>query len=342
MINLFYIESYFHLLVVDQIINVNKLPIESCFFVTERGVILPKRYEKRLLYDGAQSGLLKRVELYYKKRKILKNEFGRKEICAYIPFQYFFPSKLYFTEYRFFEEGFSAYYPKEFVEDKARRRRGFLKSLFVSLLLPFSSKLIKGLISGISCDSSQLIKTKLYRLSDDAYKSLDKNSYFDVETIGIKYRDSSIYSEIHDAIVIVADRISSQGRPFFIENYLFILKQTVEILHKDLKRPLYVKLHPADYKNGSSKKIILEELSQYKPVLITENLENLAIANYDNVFVGTNSTVLYYAPILGDSNRSISFARQLAEKDTKYAEFLNGWGGIEKFIKILSNQVECL
>lgn len=341
MINLFYVESYFHLLVVDQIIEAKNISLESCYFITERGTALPKRYQERLLYDGSKIGLVDRIKLYYKRQLKLKSKLGNEEISAYIPFQYYIPSKRYFTKYFFFEEGFSAYGQRAFVDDKYRMKKGLLKRLLISLVLPFASKEIKGIIAGVTCDSTHLFKTELYRLSENAYKELEGHRLIEVKTIGVTYRGPSFSSDIHNSMIVVADRISSQGRPFDEEIYLSLLKNVISKIYQDTK-PLYVKLHPADFKNKDASKRVLDLLSEYSPTIIEDNLENLSICNQKNTFVGTNSTVLYYAPILGDSNKSISFARLLAEKDSKYEEFLQGWGGVDKFIMLFSNQVNCL
>lgn len=341
MINLFYVESFFHLLVVEQIIETKKISLDSCYFITERGTALPKQYLGRLLYDGSNTGIVDRIKLYYKRQLKLKSRLGKEEICAYLPFQYYVPSKRYFAKYFFYEEGFSAYGQRVFVADKERRKKGILKRLLITLTLPFADKTVKGIIAGVTCDSIQLFKTELYRLSDDAYKELEGHRLIEVKTIGIKYMEPSFSSDIYNSVIVVADRISSQGRPFDEEKYLRLLKKTISKVYKEPK-PLYVKLHPADFKNKDASKRVLESLSEFSPTIIEDNLENLAICNQNNTFVGTNSTVLYYAPILGDSNTSISFARLLSETDSKYEEFLQGWGGVVKFIELFSNQVKCL
>lgn len=340
MIHLFYIESYFHLLVVDQIIHTKQLPLDDCRFITERGTRLPEHYQGRLLYDGSKTGLKERINLYYH-GNLDWNNYNKQEICAYLPFQFFFPSHRYFAKYCFFEEGFSAYSPRVITKESKRSRRGLFKGVFVDLLLPYAKNNAKGLIAGVSCDTIRPLNTTLYRLSDDAYKGLEGNKFLSLETLGVNYRNPFSKSEIKKSVVVVADRISSKGRPFDDGTYLDALHVAMEKVQV-AGRALYVKLHPADFKNEDAKQKVRQTLSSYNPIFITENLENLAVCNNGNLFVGTNSTALYYAPILGDTNESVSFARLLAAKDAQYRAFLQGWGGTEKFCELFGKKVKCL
>lgn len=339
MIHLFYIESFFHLLVADQIIRAKEIPLDDCVFATERGVKLPECYSDHLLYDGNSEGLFSRIKHYYSGKLDLKDYCG-KEICAYLPFQFYFPSKCFFTKYVFFEEGFSAYSPRQIPKEGRRNRRSITKEWIVRLMLPFASKNVKGIVGGISCDSNHPFDTTLYRLSDKAYIGLEDEGSIILETVKAANRpfESSL---IKDAMVVVMDRLTAQGRPFDDNYYLGVLAEAIKKCYNP-KWKMYVKLHPADSKNKEASKRILECLSSYSPELITENLENLAVCNQNNVFLGSNSTVLYYAPILGDSNKSVSFVRMLAQKDEQYRLFLENWGGTEAFCELFSNKVECL
>ena len=341
MIHLFYVESYFHLLVADQIINTKQLSIADCRFVTERGTVLPERYANGLLYDGSKTGFKDRIKFYYKEGRKWKDLYAGEEICAYLPFQFFFPSRRYFAKYCFFEEGFSAYSPRNIVSEPSRRRKGFLKGILIDFLLPFSNKNVKGLVAGVSCDSVRPINTRLYRLSDDAYKGIDLKTSLSVETVGTKFLRPFSQSDIKNSVVVVADRISSKGRPFDDETYLKVLQKVINDIAVGNKA-VYIKLHPADHKNDEAKQRVLSALSSHNPLFITENLENLAVCNNNNLFVGSNSTVLYYAPILGDTNRSVSFAKRLADNDELYRSFLKGWGGTEEFCKLFGKQVKCI
>lgn len=339
MLNLFFIESYFHLLVVDKIIREKGLHSEDCYFVTERGTKLPNCYSDRVLYDGTTEGLFTRIKQFYIGKLNLK-EFYKKEICAYIPFQFYFPSKRYFTKYEFFEEGFSAYSHQKLPISGRRNRRSIMKELILRLMLPFASNNVKGLVGGISCDSNYPFDTTLYRLSDEAYTGLEDEEIIKLETVKTANQPFES-SRIKDAIVIVMDRLTAQGRPFDDRIYLEVLSEAVKRCYNP-KRKMYVKLHPADSRNKEASVRIMEYLSYYSPELITENLENLAACNQNNVFLGSNSTVLYYAPILGNSNKSMSFARILAQKDEKYRLFLANWGGTEAFCELFEEEVECM
>lgn len=339
MVHLFYIESYFHLLVVDQIIRVKEISLDDCFFVTERGVQLPECYRDHLLYDGNSEGLFSRIKHYYSRKLNLKDYYG-KEICAYQPFQFYFPSKCYFAKYVFFEEGFSAYSSRQIPKEGRRNKRSITKEWIVRLMLPFARKNVKGIVGGISCESNNPFETTLYRLSDNAYKGLEGEKSIKLETVKAVNKPFEP-SVIKDSMVVVMDRLTAQGRPFDDKVYLDVLMKAIEDCH-DQKRKMYVKLHPADSRNKDASERIMVRLSTYSPELITENLENLAVCNQNNVFLGSNSTVLYYAPILGDSNKSVSFARMLAQKDEKYRTFLANWGGTESFCELFGKEVECL
>lgn len=339
MIHLFYIESYFHLLVVDQIIRAKELPFADCYFVTERGTKLPECYLEHQIYDGNTEDLFSRIKHHYSGELNLKELYG-KEICAYLPFQFYFPSKRYFAKYVFFEEGFSAYSPRQIPEKGRRSRRSVTKEWIIKLTMPFARKNVKGIVGGISCDSNRPFETILYRLSDEAYRGLGHEKSITLETIKAVNRPFE-RSEINNAMVVVMDRLTSQGRPFDDKEYLDVLADAIRKCY-DSKRKMYVKLHPADSRNKEASERIMECLSPYSPVLITENLENLAVCNQGNMFFGSNSTVLYYAPILGDSNKSVSFARMLSQKDEQYCSFLANWGGTEEFCKLFGKEVECL
>lgn len=340
-VSIFFIESYFHLLVADQIIKSKKLSIETCFFITERGTQLPLSYYNHLIYDGSKTGILTRVKLYYKNKALWSRLFAKQEITVFLPFQYYFPSKLYFAKYCFFEEGFSAYANRSLPREKLSRKAGIIKELISGITLPFATKNIKGIVSGITNDTNKPCQSTIFRLSDYAYKGLNGIENIDLETITIDNSKPFSKSDIYDSLVVVLDRLSANGRPFDDKKYLDILYSTLHQTYNYNKK-MFVKMHPADYKSECESKRVLDKLACFSPELINENLENLAICNNSNTFIGTNSTILYYAPILGNSNKSISFARLLAKEDAHYSAFLNAWGGVEEFCKIFSNQVKCL
>lgn len=339
MIHLFYIESYFHLLVVDQIIRAKELPFADCYFVTERGTKLPECYRDHLVYEGTKDGLFSRIKHFYCGKLNLKKFYG-KEVYAYLPFQFYFPSKRYFAKYVFFEEGFSAYSPRQIPEKGRRSKRSVIKEWLIRLTLSFAQRNVKGVVGGISCDSNRPFETTLYRLSDEAYRGLKDEKCIKLETVKAVNRPFEP-SEIKDAMVVVMDRLTSQGRPFDDKVYLDVLADAIRKCY-DAKRKMYVKLHPADSRNKEASERILACLAPYSPVMISENLENLAVCNQNNLFLGSNSTVLYYVPILGSSNKSVSFARMLAQKDEQYRSFLLNWGGTEAFCELFGKEVECI
>lgn len=339
MIHLFYIESYFHLLVVDQIIRAKALSLDECYFVTERGTKLPEIYREHLVYDGTREGLFSRIKHYYG-GKLKLNMFKKKEIFAYLPFQFYFPTKLYFAKYVFFEEGFSAYSSRQLPETDRKNKHSIIKEWIIRLTLPFARKNVKGIVGGISCVSNRPFKTTLYRLSDEAYYCLEDKKELTLETVKAPNRPF-VPSVIKNSMIVVMDRLTAQGRPFDDKVYLEVLHQTIEKIC-DPQMKMYVKLHPADSNNNEASNRIIKTLSLFSPELITDNLENLAVCNQNNLFLGSNSTILFYAPILGNSNHSISFARQLAERDPKYLTFLQKWGTGGRFYELFSRRVKCL
>jgi hypothetical protein len=148
---------------------------------------------------------------------------------------------------------------------------------------------------------------------------------------------------IANSNVLVLDRFSAEGRPYALNNYIDSLRETFSKVNLS-EKPLYVKLHPADGNNEEIKRTVGELLSSYVSdySYYEDSLEDIALNDNNNTFIGSNSTVLFYAPVWGRTNRAVSFVRILAEKDNDYKSFLMRWGGVEAFCRLFSNNVVCL
>ena len=71
-------------------------------------------------------------------------------------------------------------------------------------------------------------------------------------------------------------------------------------------------------------------------------LELLALLNINIHFIAENSTILYYAPVLGSTNKSISFVKLMYKLDERYKGLISQYGGMERFVDFFSKNVECL
>lgn len=337
---IFYIYSNFHLLIADNIIINYKIPQNNILFITSRGIKLPDKYADCFLYDNQQLGFWGRIRWCYQNRSFIRERIGGSYACVFFPFRKVFPSKRYFDDYIFFEEGFSAYGPKRPECDTFAVVKEHLKFLLIDILMPFFDRKAKGLIAGISACTNNFSKGHLIKLSKLAYPGFDNMDGLDVQIL-TNFKGSGNGRDISNSLIVVMDRLSSAGRPFNVNTYLDLLKEAI-LKISTVGEKLYVKMHPADFITGDTRNLVTDTLSDYNMMLIYDNLENLASCNRSNTFLGTNSTILYYAPILGPSNRSVSFARQLAEKDGEYCEFLGIWGGVDAFCDLFSENVDCV
>lgn len=337
---IFYITSYFHLLIVDSIIEYENLPEDSFFFVTSRGLKLPQRYSDKLLYDSSLGHFKYRVDLYKKEKKRFQSFFKDSRVVIYSPYQLTFPDIWYFDEYHFFEEGFSAYTLnwERHVPFKAKLVT-WSKVLLINIFFPFANKKIKGLILGNTYTSLKLRKKANLYGNDKAFVHyhLDNN----LKKVSIPIAKHEVSCDINNSIILVCDCLSGTNRHLDSDKYLLVLQDTLSNLDINGKS-VYVKLHPSDYKNEVVLNKIKSVLPNSVPEFINDNLEEIAVADRCNTFVGTSSTILFFAPMLGKSNKSISFARILAEKDDVFERFLNKYGSVEKFVVIFSQNADCL
>lgn len=335
-LHLFYLGSYSHLIVADCIIKEKHLPLESVFFVTYRGVKLPQQYEKNLLYDMSVISNIKKfiIKNYSRLNKIVKDA----DICGYFPFQQEFPVEKFFSEYVFFEEGLSAYDQVLcFKFDKVRyeklRKRQRLLGLFMN-------KNMRGLYNGKDNGSPFPFPFTLVGLTENSYKNFDiPGSKLEV----IHFTGEPLKrSSIKDSVIIVMDSTHACDRMESADNYLRILSDVLRDYDYN-NRKVYLKLHPDNYKDMDDAISLIKKYIDFIDfTVIDESLEDIALSDQNNVFIGNHSTILFYAPIYGKSNKAISYARINAERDKVYVEWIKRWGGVKGTIELLSQEVECL
>lgn len=342
-LHLFYVESNFHLIIAEGFIENEDIKKADCLFVTHRGVRLPKTYSDCLLYDGTISQFKERVHLYKKNKKYYNELFKNRRVYSYAPFQFLFPTIRYFSEYNLMEEGFSAYSVPKVISNAKAIRYELFKALYINLLFPFASKNVKGFLMGMSYSSPKAKRqTSLLVSNAGAYEKIDLGKK--VRKVVVPINRTEDTTSIKGQIIIVLDRLSKKGRPFDDNTYLSVLKDVMTQLGYKANKIL-VKLHPADSRMGIEAKSRVEKLLNdigITPIFIDTNLEEVALSNAHNTFIGTNSTLLYYAPVFGKTNKSISFSRVLSNADEQYSHFLEKWGGTERFCELFSKQVKCL
>ena len=336
-LHLFYIGSYSHLIIADAIINEKNIPLDSVVFVTYRGVRLPKCYARNLLFD--ESYLSSRMKFFLKNFNRLNKIIKNKNICGYFPFQQEFPVKKMFSEYCFFEEGLSAYDTSinYKVFNKKRYLHQEIKNKILSLFL---SRNMRGLYYGKTNGSPFSIDCTLISLTKDAYKNvLIENCKHEVVHFAGKPLNTST---IKDSVIIVMDSTHASDRMVNADNYLQILADVLKE-YDFCARKIYLKLHPDNHKDmDSALSVINRYLSFIEYKVIDESLEDIALSNQHNTFISNHSTILFYAPIYGDTNVSISYARINAERDNVYNNWIQRWGGIDGLVELLKKQVKCL
>lgn len=340
--HLFFIYSDFHYLICKSIISVNHIPQEECFFVCGRGTevgdgdqVCPFR-----LY-GSKSIWGRLVDYFVDFREI-RSFFGGCDIIAYIPFRFIFPVEPYVSKIILYEEGFSAY-KKEC--SKNLPSRNIIKTLLGAGLIALVSTDLWGYFSlcrSYERDPSGLMK--LYVCSEGAYQHFD-SPFIDRDILKISKLEQDYQFPIPSgSYFMVFDRFNTSIGFYSLQNYKMCLAKMVDYCKQNHVREVWGKLHPADWQFKDAKDIaetfFMDEgvgLNWYEG-----KLEMLAMQDNHITFLGTNSTILFYAPIFGMSNKSVSFSRYLASIDDKYNQFIRGFGGIDEFVSIFSEHVECL
>lgn len=335
-IHLFYLGSYSHLIVADGIIKEKKLPLDKVLFVTYRGVKLPDIYSDNLLFD--ESTIDNRMKFFLKNFFKLNGIVKRKSICGYFPFQQEFPVIKFFDEYVFFEEGLSAY--DQIMNFKFKREK-FLKPLLLQYALaPFLSRNMRGLLNGHQNGSPFPFDFTLIGLTN--------SSYHNFQIAGCRHETIHFTNKplksslIKKSVIIVMDSTHAKDRMESVDNYLKILSDVLKNYDFE-SRKVYLKLHPDNFRDMDVAISLIKKYVNFIDFeVINESLEDIALSNQNNVFIGNHSTILFYAPIYGDTNKSISFVRINAERDAIYTKWIKRWGGVDGSIKLFSQQMECI
>lgn len=335
-LHIFYIGSYLHLLVADSIIRSKTISLKDVWFITYRGITLPSQYSNNLLFDEAK---ISKKQFFLKNYFKLRTKLNNSVTCAYMPFQQEFPVLNFFDEYIFFEEGLSAY-------DISLNYSVFNRSLYLKRLLNaciksiIFNKKILGLYYGRNYGSPFSIDCTLVGLTSTAYShTIISNCKYEVVKIAEKPLKTSY---IKDSFIIIMDSTHAVDRMESADNYLKILSDTLKCQNIG-QRKVYLKLHPDNYKDKhEAVELIQSYIGFLNFEIIDESLEDIAMNNQNNIFYGNNSTILFYAPILGKTNKSISFARINAERDSSYMHYIKRWGGLEGLLSLLKQQMVCL
>lgn len=334
--HLFYVGSYSHIIVADAIINEKNLSLDTILFITYRGVKLPSCYEKCLLYDESA---INRKKFFLKNFVKLSKLFWGQSVCGYFPFQGHFPVVKFFDDYVFFEEGLSAY--DTGINYTRFKKKNYFKTYIKDLLIaPFVNRNMRGLINGRQNGSPFSFKCSLIGLTNTSYKNIIIENC-KRETVHFLNRPLK-KSTISDSVIIVMDSTHAIDRMDSAEKYLSILSESLKKASFGL-RNIYLKLHPDNHKDREEAILLIKKYIDFLDfTVIDESLEDIALSNQNNIFFGNHSTILFYAPIFGNTNKSISFVRQNAECDKTYIRFLQRWGGIEGTLALFKQQMECL
>ena len=338
-LHVFYVRSDFQYVVCKGIIKKYNIKNENCYFVADRQTPIENCYEQSLIYGiGRYLNFKERLKLYLKKRSFVNEFFRDKKVTVYMPFSLQFASHTY-NEFIYYEEGLSAYAINEQVSDTSKMTLALMKCL-VYFLAP-TNKQVRGYLMGFVCKNKRPANlTRLLSFSKDCYNGiLDDN--VKKEVISVPSEPIEEYTIPRGSTMLVLDRLSEFGRPFELENYRRCIDKILEQIKSEGVNQLFVKYHPADYNNKESvawmNAVIKSKGFEYQ--LFNGRLEYLALQNIKTRFVGTNSTILYYAPVLGSSNQSLSFCKLLSVMDEKYRRFLRRWGD---FVAFFSKNVECI
>ena len=305
--HIFFVRSDFQYIVCKGIIENLELKAQDCIFVADRNTIIGNKYNQSTIYGiGKYLNFNERCKYYLKNLRLVNKFFRQGVITVYIPFQYRYASHDY-NRFVYYEEGLSAYKVKEYHERNGEKGL-IIRKLFVMLLAPFN-KQVRGYLMGFVCqNNTPKNKVEIYSFSKLCYRNVLER-YVEKRVITIpKECDEKYHIEKNSTILILE---------------------------------IYLKYHPADYDNKTGCKQIdmLLEDAGIKSTLFSGRLEYLAMQNLGIRFVGSSSTVLFYAPLLGKTNLSESFYKWLSDIDEDYKLFISGWGNFEDFF---SMNVQCI
>jgi len=339
--HVFFVSSNFHLTICLGIINEKQISKNDVIFVNSRGCSFPEDLKSNVVnINGSDSFHFKQKLIESLKRSNNIDVFNDNiQFTAYVPFFRQIPYG-FFKDLVFFEEGFSSYSDSLKFSLSFRiiqSTKSFIKSTIVNFLLFGKPDNLKNFVKGPLYSYRKFNSNKrfeYYTLSENVARSSFLN--FDIKVLSIlpKYLCEDIK---HSSLVLVLDRFTAPI-PYSISNYIIYIKK---ILATYGDRFIYVKFHPADFTNTNSRSIIddLFNSENINYCVIERSLEELALSNRNITFIGTNSTLLFYAPKFGNNN-SISFVKYLSSIDKGYYEFLYMWGGVNKFVDVFKENVE--
>ena len=342
--HLFLVCSDFQYVICKSIIRENALKTEDCFFVSRRGVKLEK---EDLTYPFPYEG---GFWYYMLHRREVNSFFAGKDISVYVPFRGSFFSK-YVHKMNYFEEGLSIFRDSIKISkgiSDGKNGKGFVCQVISHLKSILKKILIKEealfFVDGFYSDreAEPLENSFLYGCSPYALKQWS-HPLLEKRILNIGIEPPIKYDVKEGSYFVVLERFSSSNF-YDLENYKICLRTIFSYLEKWGVEEIWTKFHPADYKNEHA----MEEFEKcregfnLKVHFFDGRLELLALQNINIHFIAENSTILYYAPVLGSTNKSISFVKLMYKLDERYKGLISQYGGMERFVDFFSKNVECL
>lgn len=342
--HLFFVQSDFHYMICESIIKQNELNKEQCYFASKRGVKIGNGEQQYTL--PLEGGLM----YYLSHRKEVESFYKDCDVTYYVPFRGY-PRERDVKNLVFFEEGLSAFCVRSAISEnrqsRSKRERlfgGIRRKFRVYLTRLLVKKDMLQFIDGIYYRTDDELKAKmqLYVCSSRSYEEW-AHPLMHRTLLKINAECSEKYNVKQGDCLLVLDRFS-KGAVHYPENHIKCVRAMLEYCKMRRCEYVWVKFHPGDFGNKDVKRTF-EECARkinLKIQYFDGRLEYLALQNIGVHFVSIHSTILFYAPMLGDSNKSISFVRYMYEIDNKYKEHIQLYGGIERFLDFFSERVECL
>jgi hypothetical protein len=338
-IHLFYLRSNFHFEIAKSIIFSKKINNDNCYFVVNRNVnIVGVKKNIIKINDSITYNFFDKIKQLINKKQFPEFFYDSSKVISYLPFFQQIPFN-FSGEIVFFEEGLSAYTSnknQKLIFKIKESLKSICRLIIVNILFPFSKRKIKTFLTGplyfyffFSSKNFYNYYTYSKKVNISGYPNIV------IKKIKLDYVVKSHKKLIKkENCVIVLDRLTPPLN-FNINNYKKILK--LIFLDFNEYKNFLIKFHPFD--NQNSKKLFFVFLSQFKNcTIIDESLEELASSKNPYTFVGTNSTILYYAPLMGN-NKSFSYSKKLIDIDIKYQKFLELWGNDKNFLNFFSSNV---
>ncbi len=340
--HLFWIWSDFHYLICQNIIHYYGIKVENCLFVCWRNLEIDNNSQKCHLYDQEYQHFLPRIRYYLRNRSLIKSFFRDNDVFAYYPFSFAFPQDSYFKRLTFYEEGFSAY--RRLFNFDCEQKPSRVNKIVRGFILSLFNKNVRGYLNGFSFTSpSPMDETTLICCTEESYRYLNLPRLNKI-VLPIVYKPAVNYCIPAGSTFLVLDRFVPYSSIKTPGTNKRVTREMLDYCKRMNIKEVWTKLHPADFQNSSAEDDLKECLNGYdiKVHMFDGKLEFLALQNIGISFIGTHSTILYYAPILGNRNTSISFSRYLYSIEPSYEGYLKIFGGLDGFIDVFSKQVECI